>query len=93
MTTLQIPVPELVKRYQAGEIPSSARATVTYEDEGETKPLDPALALIEEWLSQAPTDPDEIRAAEEDLQAFQKALNQTRKEAGARILYPSVEES
>ena len=92
MTTLEIPVPELVKRYQSGEIPATARATVTYE-ESAAPAVDPALALVQEWLSQVPTDPDEIREAEEDLRELKKALNKTRREAGARLLFPEVEES
>lgn len=90
MITLELPVPELVKRYQSGEIPESARATVTYGDDDEPN-VNPALALAEEWLSQVPTDPAEIRAAEQDAQELQKALNATRKAAGARILFPAVE--
>ena len=82
MTTLEIPVPELVKRYQSGEIPATARATVTYE-ESAAPAVDPSLALIEEWLSQAPTDRDEFREAEEE----------TRREGGARLLFPQVGES
>lgn len=50
-----------------------------------------ALALIEQWISEAPTDSAAIREAEEDLRQFQRSLNQTRKEAGARLLYPGVE--
>ena len=62
-------------------------------DEAKIAPIDPTLALIEEWLSEAPTEPEEIREAEEDFRESQKALNATRKEAGARILFPAVEES
>lgn len=52
MTTLEIAVPELVKRYQAGEIPASARATVTYEPEIEK---DPILAKLHQWQSETQT--------------------------------------
>lgn len=50
-----------------------------------------ALQLIEQWIAEAPTDPDQMKEAQEDLQSFQLAINQTRKEAGARPLYPGVE--
>jgi hypothetical protein len=50
-----------------------------------------ALALIEQWISEAPTDPEQVKEAEEDLREFQRSLNQTRREAGARIPYPDVE--
>ncbi len=70
---------------------NSSMSTPGEPHEPEAKSTDLALALIEEWLSQAPTEAGEIRAAEEDLREFQKALNETRKEAGARILYPSID--
>ena len=50
-----------------------------------------ALRLIEQWIAEAPTDPDQVKEAEEDLRDFQRAINQTRKEAGARLVYPGVE--
>jgi len=93
MTTLNILAPEFVKRFQSGEIPSSARVTVTYEEQEGDMSKSPDLALIEEWLSQAPTEADEILAAEDDLHEFQTALNQSRRSAGARIPYPSVQDS
>jgi hypothetical protein len=49
-----------------------------------------ALALIEQWIAEAPTDSQQKREAEADLHEFQVAINQTRQEAGARILYPDV---
>ena len=50
-----------------------------------------ALGLIEQWIAEAPTDPDQVKEAEEDLRSFQRSLNQTRTEAGARLVYPGVE--
>jgi predicted transcriptional regulator len=50
-----------------------------------------ALALIEQWIAEAPTDPEEVREAERDLREFQQAVNQTRRSAGARIIYPGIE--
>ena len=50
-----------------------------------------ALALIEQWICEAPTDPQQQKEAEEDLLEFQRSINQTRQAAGARILYPGVE--
>lgn len=49
-----------------------------------------ALALIERWISEAPTDPQQQMEAEEDLLVFQRSINQTRRAAGARIHYPDV---
>ena len=50
-----------------------------------------ALRLIEQWIAEAPTDPEQIKEAEEDLREFQRAINQTRKEAGAALVYPGIE--
>lgn len=85
---LEIPALEFVKRFQAGEIPNTARVTVVYEDT-ET-PQDPTLALIEEWIAQAPTEATAIEEAKADLREVQQALNATHESAGARMLYPSV---
>ena len=86
MITLEIAAPEFVRRFQAGEIPGDARVTVTYRE----RENDEALAMIERRLAQAPTEADEIEAAEADLREFQQAMNATRRAAGARILYPDV---
>jgi len=49
-----------------------------------------ALALIEQWISEAPTDAQQQTEAEEDLREFQRSINQTRLEAGARLHYPDA---
>lgn len=49
-----------------------------------------ALALVEQWISEAPTTPQQQQEAKDDLIEFQKAINQIRKQAGSRILYPGV---
>ena len=51
-----------------------------------------SIALLKSWLEEDATDdPEEIRAAEEDLREFKHNMNLPRKEAGARLLYPEVE--
>lgn len=85
MTTLEIAAPEFVRRFQSGEIPTTARVTVVYEDR-ETR--DPMLALIQSWLDQAPTEAGEIEEAKADWQEVQDGLNQNRKVAGSRLLFP-----
>lgn len=50
-----------------------------------------ALRLIEQWISEAPTDPEQVKEAQDDLSKFQQSLNQTRKAAGARLIYPDSE--
>ena len=50
-----------------------------------------ALAMIERWISEAPTDPQMREEAEDVLREFQRSINQTRRDAGSRILYPDVE--
>jgi hypothetical protein len=51
---------------------------------------DASIALLESWIAAAPTDPAAIREAEEDLAEFKRNMNATRREAGARILFPQV---
>jgi hypothetical protein len=50
-----------------------------------------SIALLKSWIAEAPTDPDVIREAEEDLREFKKNMNLPRKEAGARLHFPEVE--
>ena len=52
---------------------------------------DPTIALLESWIAQAPTDPETIREAEDDLREFKRNLNRPRKETGARLHFPEVE--
>jgi hypothetical protein len=52
---------------------------------------DPTIALLESWIAEAPTDPEAIREAEEDLREFKRNMNLPRKESGARLHYPEVE--
>jgi len=50
------------------------------------------MALMQSWLEEDATDdPEEIRAAEEDLREFKRNMNLPRKETGARLHYPEVE--
>jgi hypothetical protein len=49
------------------------------------------IALLESWIAQAPTDPEEIREAEAEFREFKRNLNAPRKEAGERLLFPEVE--
>ncbi len=58
------------------------------------KPQKPTLTmlLMRSWLEEDATDdPEEIREAEESLQEFKRNMNQPRKEANARLLYPEGE--
>ena len=52
---------------------------------------DPTLAYLKSRLAEAPTDPEAIREAEEDLLEFKRNMNIPRKEAGARLHYPEAE--
>ncbi len=47
-----------------------------------------AIALLESWLAEAPTDPEEIRQAEADRNEFLQNLNRNRVESGERPLFP-----
>ena len=52
---------------------------------------DPLMARLEAAIAQAPTDPDEIREAEEDLLEFMRNMNANRRAVGGRIPYPDIE--
>jgi hypothetical protein len=68
---------ELIQRTLAERFPVDA---------GDTAALD----LIERWISEAPTDPVQQQNAEEDLLEFQRAINETRRNAAASPVYPDV---
>jgi hypothetical protein len=78
------------KRYRIVEVKEDEESTA--QDTPLPDPKNAAsIALLKSWIAQAPTDPEEIRAAEEELREFQRNMNQPRKEAGARLLYPEAE--
>lgn len=78
------------KRYRLMEVKERKEPT-----EQETPLADPqaaaSIALLKSWIAEAPTDPEEIRAAEEELREFKRNMNLPRKETGARLHYPEVE--
>lgn len=71
------------------EIPRSSEIEVRiFEPTRQTA----TMALMKAWLEEDATDdPDEIRAAEEELSEFKRNMNLPRKESGGRLLYPEAE--
>ncbi len=54
-------------------------------DEGDAA----SIALLQSWLAEdATNDPEEIRAAQKQLDEFKRAINAERERAGARQIYP-----
>jgi hypothetical protein len=53
-------------------------------------PIDTAtIELLAAWKAQdATTDPEQIRAAEEEIAEFKKAMNGNREATGERIVFP-----
>ena len=50
------------------------------------------MSLMKLWLEEDEThDPEEVATAEKELLQFKVNMNQPRKEAGARLLYPEAE--
>lgn len=47
-------------------------------------------AELEKAASEPAPTPEEMAAAEEDWKSFQRAMNETRRQGGARILFPDV---
>jgi hypothetical protein len=65
--------------------PQSAKETTTFEKTA-------TMALMRSWLEEDATDdPAEQQAAEQELRDFKRGMNQSRKESGARLLYPEAE--
>jgi hypothetical protein len=47
------------------------------------------LELLAAWKAEdATTDPEKIRAADEEVDAFMKAMNENRAATGERLLFP-----
>ncbi len=47
------------------------------------------LELLAAWRQQdATSDPEQVRAAEEELAEFKKAMNENRKPSGEPVLFP-----
>ncbi len=71
---------ELVRELVVEHLPSISHAQ---------EEQDPTIALLQSWLDEDATDdPEEIRRAQEELDAFKQALNAERERAGARRIYP-----
>jgi hypothetical protein len=75
------------------EIPDGATVELKVVEETPREQEETAtMALMKSWLEEdATNDPEEIRAAEEELREFKRNLNLPRKETGARLLYPEAE--
>ena len=47
------------------------------------------LELLASWKAEdATTDPEKLRAADEDVAEFKQAMNENRRAAGERVLFP-----
>lgn len=70
--------------------PSTSDATIPPPPPSPDGSIDWAtLDLLAVWRQQdATSDPDQIRAAEEDLAEFKKGMNESRTAAGERVLFP-----
>jgi hypothetical protein len=75
------------------EIPEGTPVELRVFDAPPVAPSDtPTMTLLRSWLEEDATDdPEEIRAAEEELRQFKRNMNRPRQEAGARLLYPEAE--
>lgn len=75
--------------------PAATNLNQSHSCEGSATLVDPkaaaSIALLKSWIADAPTDLVEVRAAEDELEEFQRNMNQPRKEVGARLLYPETE--
>jgi len=53
---------------------------------------DPLVARLEALIAEAPTDPEAIREAEDDMNELMRNLNANRRATGERIPFPDVPE-
>ncbi len=52
--------------------------------------VDPTSAWLEARIASAPTDPDAIREAEQDLNELMRNMNANRQATGERVPFPDV---
>lgn len=72
------------------EIPKTSEVEVRVFEAKSSLQDEPSLALLESWLTAAPTEPEAIHEAEADLREFKRNLNLPRQEIGARLHFPEV---
>ena len=69
------------------EQPAARLASRSLDPENEA-----SIALLQSWMDEDSTDDaEEIRDAEEELAEFKRNMNEPRKQAGARLIYPEAE--
>ena len=98
MAQLQTELPSKIYRGTVDEV-FSHRSEIPTGATVELKIFEPrtteetaTMALMRSWLEEDATDdPAERQAAEQELNEFKRNMNQPRKEAGARLLYPEGE--
>ncbi|RYX85099.1 hypothetical protein EON83_07580 [bacterium] len=83
MVTLEIPAPEFVKRFQAGEIPNNAHVTVTYEPMTHS---DVSVSSSEIWDDETPLSDEELEAERRLFEKFEEGVNANRRASGMRTL-------
>jgi hypothetical protein len=100
MPSLEIPQPSRIYRGTVEEvfshryeIPDGATVELQVFDTGPKVAEETAtMALMRSWLEEDATeDLAEKQVAAQELDEFKRSMNQPRKEAGARLLYPEVE--
>ena len=68
MTKLELPAPEFVERFQSGEIPASARVTVTFDEAVAER--NRVLAGLHQWQRQTNTQTSPATSAREPFDRF-----------------------
>ena len=90
LQTVELTLPELLKRWRAGQIPSNATVQVTFDDVAVAAPItppDPALALFDQWQAEdANLTPGELEAERQLFEQFEHNVNETRRASGMRSL-------
>ncbi len=82
---LELPTEALNLHLKPGD---EVEVNLLLSDKAETgaSEKDPLIVLLEQWIAEAPTDPEEIRQAEAEIEEFKQNLNANRLATGDRPL-------
>jgi hypothetical protein len=80
---------EIYARQPSGVDPALLAAQMRTLDQSDWSIDTETLELLQAWaIEDATDDPEKLRAAQQELDDFKKAMNGTRAACGGRILYP-----
>jgi len=79
-----LPLNDFVRRVIEERVPTAAKPETPPQLTEKNKAV---IALMDEWLAKAPSDPEEIQQAEDEINELMENLNRNRIEAGESPLF------